>query len=355
MSSSDPRAAGRRFLVILFAGLTLMLGGVITATALVDPTGLLVGAGWSPGLCVPGIKDPGSSAFTDARIRLYQPREIFVGSSRVMRGFDPDSLAGPGSQTAMNLGFSGATMADVDVIVRNAVANAPVERVWIGLDFGAFVTTERNRHPATTTIRLASGRNEALAMGLLSPQAQQATLKVLLHPASCQVPPVDARGFANPAAAPLARIDPAILPNPTLRARMRAPWHRTPTDRKNLYAGELARFTRLMAELKRRNIAVILFVGPTHPAYDSLVAEAGLTRFRVRWRADVARIAREQGAVLVPADRSDFLATLPGLPANCDATPADCAFYDATHFRPFVGTAIIREGRRRSGSPTDPR
>lgn len=354
MSSSEPRAAGRQFLAILFAGLALTLCGVVTATAVVDPSGLLVGSGWPPGGCAPGMKSR-YPAFMAAQVRLNQPDEIIVGSSRVRRGFEHGDPIAPRHQTAMNLGHSGAILTDIDTITRQAVANAPIRRVWIGLDFGAFAMTDRARQPATAGRRWATAQQDVLLTGLLSPQALEATRDVLLHPGTCAVPPFDSRGFPNPAAEPSEPTDRAALPDKLVRAGILASWHRTPTERENLYAGELARFTRLMAELKRRNIAVILFVGPTHPAYDSLVAEAGLTRFRVRWRADVARIAREQGAVLVPADRSDFLATLPGLPANCDATPADCAFYDATHFRPFVGTAIIREGRRRSGSPTDPR
>ena len=113
---------------------------------------------------------------------------------------------------------------------------------------------------------------------------------------------------------------------------MRASWHRGPASREALYTGELARFTRLLAELGHRNIAVVLYVGPTHPAHDSLVAEAGLATFHARWRADVARIAADQGAVLVPADRPGFLATVRGLPAGCDV----------------VGATIVREGRRLS-------
>jgi hypothetical protein len=351
MSSSEPRAAGRRFLVVLFTAFALMLGGIVAATAVVDPTGLLVGAGWREGVCAPGLKDAQNPVFMGARSRLFQPTEIIVGSSRVMRGFEHDDLAAGDGTSAISLGFTAASMADIDGIVRDAIAEAPIERVWIGLDFGAFVLTDRARYPARVDDRSPSPRGDAVAVGLLSPEALQATLNVLLHPGLCRSPPYDARGFTHPDAPPLTATDRAVLPDATARARTLSAWQQGGADRETLYRGEMDRFTRLLAELKRRDIAVIVYVGPTHPAYDSLVDEAGLSVFRVGWRADIARIAAEQGAVLVAADRPDFLATLPDLPSGCAAAPAECAFHDATHFRPFVGAAILREGRRAAKPP----
>lgn len=356
MSSSEPRAAGRRFLAVLFAGAALMLGGVISATALIDPTGLLVGAGWPQGLCAPGIKDPRDIGRLTTNAQVRQPHEIIVGSSRVIHGIDRAALSRHDGARLANLGLSGGTLVDIDAIVRSATAHAPIQTVWIGLDMSAFGLIDPVGGPGSGPATSPSPQQKALFSGLLSPQAWSGTLRVLRSPRSCSHPSFDADGFIFPGASQLRATDRAILPDSAARAQMMGSWKASSlADRDIDYAAGMARFTRLLADLRHQGVAVVLYVGPTHPAYDSLVAEAGLTRFRVRWRADVARIAREQGAVLVPADRSDFLATLPGLPANCDATPADCAFYDATHFRPFVGTAIIREGRRRSGSPTDPR
>lgn len=345
MSSSEPRAAGRRFLAVLFAAFALMLAGILAATALIDPTGLLVGAGWPRGACAAGLKDPRSVEVLGARTRLFQPDEILVGSSRVMRGFEDDGFTADGRTRAISLGYSGAGMADIDGMVRDAVAGAPVQRVWIGLDFGAFVLTDRPHYPARGGGSPAP-RRDAILTGLLSPDALQATLNVLLHPGLCDAPPYDARGFANPDAPLLKGTDPAVLPGPAARSRILASWRRGEADRETLYRRERDRFTRLLAELKRRDIAVILFVGPTHPAYDRLVTEAGLGDLRARWRADITRIVDEQGAVLVAADWPDFLDGLPDRPVGCDVHAVDCAFYDATHFRPFVGAAIAREGRR---------
>jgi hypothetical protein len=351
MSSSEPRAAGRRFLVVLFTAFVVMLGGIVAATALVDPTGLLVSAGWRAGICAPGLKDAENPVFMGARTRLFQPGEIIVGSSRVMRGFEHDGFAAGDGAGAVSLGFTAASMADIDGIVRDAIADTPVERVWIGLDFGAFVLTDRARYPARANDEPSAPRRDAVIVGLLSPEALQATLNVALHPGLCRTPPFDARGFAHPDAALLAGSDRAVLPDKAARARTLVSWHQGGGDRETLYRGERDRLVRLLAELKRRDIAVVLHVGPTHPAYDRLVDEAGLGDLRTRWRADIARIAEQHGANLVAADRPGFLAGLPGLPSDCDGTPADCAFHDATHFRPLVGAAIIREGRRVAEPP----
>tara|TARA_R110002051_G_scaffold178085_2_gene247902 strand:+ start:4280 stop:5344 length:1065 start_codon:yes stop_codon:yes gene_type:complete len=347
MSSSERRAAGRRFLALLFAGLTLMLGGVIALTAITDPSGLLVGGGWSPGVCAQGMKDRHPS-FMAAWIRRNQPDEIIIGTSRVRRGFEHGGLTPARNRTAMNLGYSGASLADIDAITRQAIVDAPIQRVWIGLDFGSFATTDRARRPAAMGRRWATAQQDALFTGLLSAQALQATREILRHPGTCAVAPFDTRGFPNPAAEPFEASHRANLPGKMVRAGILASWLRSPAEREALYTGELARFTRLLSDMERQGMTVVLFVGPTHPAYDSLIAEAGLSQMRIRWRTDVARIADAYGVVLVSADRPGFLADLPGLAEGCDTAPADCAFYDATHFRPVVGKAIIAEGRRLS-------
>tara|TARA_R110001606_G_scaffold12306_11_gene53606 strand:+ start:27436 stop:28341 length:906 start_codon:yes stop_codon:yes gene_type:complete len=280
--------------------------------------------------------------------QAYPPTEIITGSSRVIWGFRQTDMLNPAAATVLNVGLSGATMPDIDRIVRAAAASPTLERVWIGLDFGAVALAESRFPAANLPTERTSPRLAAIRHGLLSPGALRATLEMVRHPQTCAEPPFDRFGFANPGTAPVHARSVAVLPGPAARSRLLGAWGRSPPNREALYAREMARFTRLLADLKHQDIAVILYVGPTHPAYDSLVAEAGLVDFRARWRTEIVRTAREQGAVLVPVDRPDFLDSLPELPANCEAAAADCAFYDATHFRPFVGAAIISEGHRLS-------
>ena len=348
MSSSDLSQAGRRFLITALASGMLMLAGVVAATALADPYGLLGRPDALPLACAPGVKSRDGPELVLSMPQVYPPTEIITGSSRVIWGFRQADMLNPAKGTVLNLGLSGATMPDIDRIVRIAAASPTLERVWIGLDFGAVALAESRYPTASLPTGRTSPRVAAFRHGLLSPGALRATLSMVRHPQTCTEPLFDRFGFANPGTAPVHARSVAVLPAPAARSRLLGAWSRPPANREALYSREMARFTRLLTDLKRRDIAVILYVGPTHLAYDSLVAEAGLSRFRARWRADIARIAGEQGAILIPADRPDFLATLPGLPAGCETAPADCAFYDATHFRPFVGAAIISEGHRRS-------
>lgn len=338
--------AGRRFMIVLVTGLALMLGGVITSIALADPTGLLVGAGWHQGLCAPGIKDRGDIDRLRAVAQARRPTEIIVGSSRVIHGIDRDALGPSDTSRFANLGLSSATVIDIDRTVRAAVVVAPVKQVWIGLDLSAFGLLDPASSLSTEFAPTLSPRMMSLYNGLLSPSAWSSALRVLRSPRTCRQPPFDLDGFAREAAPGLDTGKRARLPNPTVRAQTISNWHYGAADREKLYAREKARFTRLLADLKHQDIVVVLFVGPTHPTYDNMVEEAGLSAFRTRWRADLEHIAREQGAVLVAADRADFLTSLPDLPLGCETAPVDCAFYDATHFRPVVGEAIIGEGRR---------
>lgn len=346
MSSSDLAGEGRRFLILALASGLLMFSGLVAATALVDPYGMLEGRGGSATICAPGIKNRDGMGLMLSLPRVHPPTEIITGSSRVIWGFRQRDMQSPTGSTVLNLGLSSATMPDIDRIVRGAAANATLERVWIGLDFGAVALGESQYPAPGPAVLRAPSRLTAIREGLLSSGPLRVTLALVRQPQSCADPLFDRFGFLNPGAERPHAKPRAVLPDLGERARIVDGWSRRPADRETLYAREMTRLTRLLYDLKSQGVAVVVYTGPTHPAYDSLIDEAGLAGFRMRWQADVERIAREQGAVLVAADRADFLTSLPDLPVGCETAPVDCVFYDATHFRPVVGEAIISEGRR---------
>ena len=341
MSSSDPAAAGRRFVVTALCTVVLMLGCLFGATAATDPTGLLVAGGWPAGLCAPGVKVMDDRVRKPAMLSVHRPDGIILGSSRVAGGFDGRGLR-PEDGTVLNLGMTGATMTDIDALARRAADETPVSRVWIGLDFGAVAMTEAAPITMPSETWLADPAVEALWHGLLSPTALKATFGLLLHPAACETPPFDVRGFPNPASGSPAAARMAA-PDPSARARLLRSWRAPPAQREALYAARMATLDRLLLHLRGRGVEVILYRSPSHPAYHALVDEAGLGPLHRRWQADTDRLAVRRGVTLVAADAPGFL-TAEEAPA-CPGPLVDCAFRDAVHFRPEVGAAILRQGR----------
>lgn len=341
MSSSDPVAAGRRFLIVTLATTALLLGGIIAATALTDPTGLLAAGGWSGGICAPGVKSMDDRTLKPVMAAVHRPDQIILGSSRVVRGFDARGLR-PEDGVVLNLGMTGATMTDIDAIARGAVEEAPIRRIWIGLDFGAVAMAETSLIDPSRPEPFVGSRSASLRHGLLSPEALKATLGLARHPAACATPPFDARAFVNPLAGDLTRPRAALPDGPT-RARVLRSWRLAPARRGAVYAARMAELDRLLLHLHDHGVDVVLYRSPSHPAYDALVAEAGLAPLHRRWQADTDRLAARFGLVLIAADAPDFLSELE-VP-RCSGVRTDCAFDDAVHFRPEVGAAILRAGR----------
>ena len=347
MSSSDP-AAGRRFVIVTLTAAAVMLGGAIAATAFTDPTGLLGAGGWPGGICAPGIKSMDDRTLKPVMTAVHQPDQIILGSSRVVRGFDFRGLR-PEDGVVLNLGMTGATMTDIDTLARGAVDAAPIRRIWIGLDFGAVAFADTSLVEPSRPDPLPGFGSAALRHGLLSPGALKATLDLAGHPGACARPPFDARGFINPVAGDSPRPRAALPDGPT-RTRLLRSWRLAPARRDANYAARMAELDRLLLHLNERGVDVVLYRSPSHPAYDALVAEAGLAALYRRWQADTDRIAARFGLVLIPADAPDFLPELQV--AGCRGDLADCAFDDAVHFRPEVGAAILRAGRRARPPPT---
>ena len=152
-----------------FAALALGL------TWAVDPSAVLArsGGGW---LCAPGIKDGDPHEFKQLVAAIHQPREILLGSSRAAAGFSEADFRTVTGGTAANLALAGASLAEMDALTRSAVTRAPVRRVWIGLDFGAFAQPRANPQPVAPLPDL-HGQPLALATGLVNPRATQAAAK----------------------------------------------------------------------------------------------------------------------------------------------------------------------------------
>jgi hypothetical protein len=240
----------------------------------------------------------------------------------------------------VNLALNSASLEEIDRLTRQALADAPVRRVWIGLDFGAFAMPDWRQGRLGEPWGIADPELTALRYGLLDPNAMRASLLALADPSSCSDPAFTPHGFVRSATlygdSPL-----PILPDARVRAVVIRHWRFDEPARAAAYAERMARLDALLAFLRQRRVPVILFITPSHPVYQEMVAEAGLAERRRRWREEVRGLADRHGATLLFSDTPAFLAAIraPGCPAN--VPPVDCLFYDTTHSRPMVGDAIV--------------
>ena len=340
MSSSDARATSA--LAWLFGTAALAAAALLLATWLVDPLGQLPGAR----LCAPGMKRLGDEP-RDMLTLTRQPREVFLGTSRVARGFAHEDVEALLDGPAANLGLSAASMAEVDRLARHALRNAPVWRLWIGLDFGQFGETTTPGRALEPRDEGLSPRAAALRRGLLDPEAARATLRLALEPGRCARPEAGRGGFPFRGPARERGADAPAFAHLTERVR-REMRQRAASANAAAYRADLARLAALLDDARRHGIQVVVFVNPSHPAYLQAVAEAGLEPRYQHWMESVARISRSRARFM---DATGFAP----VPQACAATGRPpCPFIDPVHYRPEVGRRILEatlDPSRGAGSP----
>jgi hypothetical protein len=344
MSSFDATAAGRRYLRI-FAATFIALGlAIATLCWATDPTGLLRPMGLGGGWCADGISAGDERFVKPALPRILQPEDVIIGSSRVGVGFGPEAF--PGRRIA-NLGISGASAREIDALARHAADEPALRRLWLGLDFGAFIEREDGREPLVFPSRRLDRSWTALTYGLADERALRAALALALSPGDCASRPLTRYGFRARELPPVA--DPAH-DDPVVRAHILRLWALPDDGRRRIYAARLATLDRLLADLRRRDLELILYLSPTSRGYREMLSSAGLGGLYNQWRADISALASRHGARLIESDTPGFLAAIP-TPACAARSPEDCLFRDLVHFRPVVGDAIARAALVREARP----
>jgi hypothetical protein len=336
-------AKAPRFLAWFAATAALLAVGVLCLTWLVDPYGLLALRDPRSSVCLPGIRVNDDRYLKVVLPRVHQPEEIVLGSSRAVWGFREESFTRRTGRRTANLGLSSGSLEQIDRLARQAVADAPIERVWIGLDFGAFILPGAEADTLTRPWPIAGPRATALRYGLLDPHAMKAGWLALADPVTCSDPPFSLLGFARNVG-PYGRTpwSGPRLPDARTKAALIHNWRREAWRRSPVYADHLGQLDALLSFLRSRGVEAMLFITPSHSVYHDMVAEAGLTGRYLRWRRDIQAMARRHDTVLVMSDAPAFLRTVNASDCPAPAPPGYCLFYDSTHFRPVVGDAIVR-------------
>lgn len=334
MSSSDLRPG--EFLAWLAASTAALVALLLVATWAVDPLGQIPA---SPRLCGEGIKIGNSGKALVAAAR--RPEEVLLGTSRVVAGFAGDDVRAVLGPRAANLALHAASLEEVDVLARNALAAAPVKRLWIGLDFAMFLPSPREARRFSLPAPRMSPRAAGWRYGLFDLNAVQATMLTAMSPGRCASPESDRDGFARIPLPSRASADDDLrfdLAGATLTLRSRAalPWPR------GGYRERLRHLGRLAAEARRKGVETIVFVSPIHPLYAQAIREAGLEPLHSRWRADLRSALQDAQVVDLTGPAL--------LPAECVRSSAPhCPFSDMLHFRPEIGRQVLLAATRRYG------
>lgn len=339
MSSSDAARNGRRFVASFAVSLALAAAAMLLVIWLVDPTGLLRGAGLSPDICASGFVSSDDRYVKPIVAASHHAPEVLVGSSRVAYAFAPGHFGG---REVANLGFAGANLEGIDAMVRHAAERRMVRRIWIGVDFGTFLIPESWQQSPRPPRSPRGAETFALRHGLLSRRAAADALRSIIRPALCRSErPLTANGFRS---RHFALFTPAAV-TPEMRDYLADQWSLSRPLQAQLLAYNLIRFERLLAELRVRRIEPVLFLSPTSPVFRELVAEAGLDPLYAHWRGSLRAAARRQGARLIESDTREFLLAIETPPCPAPSREA-CMFEDITHYRSFVAEAIVRAGDR---------
>lgn len=318
-------------------GLVTTIVALLTLTTAVDPFGAFGPVSGEAGICRSGIKDISFEEQSKLLLPIVrQPQVVLVGNSRIARGFDEASLGRFSYQPAANLGISGAILNDMARLTEAAVSRAPVRMIVVEADFSSFII---NPHAVRVPLldRDVPDYFALLRYGLLNPKAMTAAIRAALW----------CRNLAS-------TINGARLPS--LRdtksegagnvaagfGKMRTALTRDPPDVQQRYlAANIASFRMLVANATRSGISLAIMIGPNHSQYQTTLIRAGLSELYAHWEADIRAIASNNAAILIDGGSTQFLQSA-ALPPCASQSGIDCHFWDATHFSPVIGDALVR-------------
>lgn len=333
---------GHRFTATFLLLSLLGMGAAALLTWAIDPFAMIDA---SPRLCGEGVRTVADRYLAMALPRTLKPRSIITGTSRVMIGFERSAFER--SEDMASLGTQAASMEDMDALVRGALAAAPVQEVWIGLDYGSFAFADTPLGGADAPGPGVPGWAVRWRYGVFDPHALSAAFAVARAAAFSGRPPTplfDERGFSLGQGFSGYRPPAPIAPPGPGRNPIVESWRMAPADRARLENERLALLDRLLDDLSARRVRTALFIGPQHPTFLAYLRQAGLQADRERWRTRIMGLAARRHTPLVVADTETFLNSITPRACARGLRRADCLFSDPTHFRPEVGAAIAAEG-----------
>ena len=356
-----PAIYSRRFLVgsLLVALLVLLLAAAFNYLA--DPYRRYFGAdaplaGHRPQAQtqVPLVKIQG--------IRRLQPRTLLLGNSRTEIGFDPLSPAFAGlPQPVYNAGMPGRGVHECLRVLQQALLDAPVEELWLGVDFFDFLTN--NTLPSDSWQQLlpvefaaelsvdAAGRPlpwparwahlvESHTRSLLSLTAMTDSLATAAVSGRAYADDIDANGF-NPLHSYVpyvTRSGYAELFNKKANG-MASRLHQGPRRivREDGSASVIqGALLALLNTAQQRGVRVTVFIHPYHVQMSALFQDAGLWPVYEDWKRSMLATAEPLAAGGVWDFSGTHTLTTPAVPQPGDLTPVQ-HYWELGHYKASLG------------------
>jgi hypothetical protein len=355
----------KSFLVVVsatFIALIVLLG---STTYLVDPTGRMVLRHPDKlSLCAPGPRlgnltgqqagESGLLAFAASG-----KRTVLLGTSQVGIGLNGnDPALGPLAGKAYSLAVGGGSMTEIARLAESAMNHNKVDTIILGLSYSMFGAGQNAS--STRAIALADSMtawDDALmdAQAVFSPLAVRVAITTLMPPASrCSDEQQAANGqWTGWPRARQRQLERALAAGSldNLNQESFAGWMRWIIRSHCIHApctlaysteGFLA-LRRMLETARQTKTHLIVFMTPNTPAVLEALYHAPAPRGVEAWKRELVSTLAEYGVLIrdfsvhhAAAD-DEFPLTAKNL--SFDHEPA---FYDATHFTPAVGHAILQ-------------
>lgn len=301
---------------------------------------------FSPSIDLPGFNDrkyfagiDGFRIWKSQRISDDQYDAVFIGSSRVMVGLDPDDAAG---LRAFNLGLPMTNILELDLVSSYVARQAHLKEVIIGLDFLLF-SDRRAIHPAYYRSYFHGDRS--LGDQLTDVLSLQSTLisvaTIGANLASVDLPHMQSTGFLprTTSVVPVReRFDRVLTQNFLINPETYADYH---------YSAErVDRFRAMLERFVASGKHVRVFISPIHARQLLVVQELGLWSTYKQWLSDVAQVVSEvsqaAGQCIPLIDFGGFNRyTQEPIPHG--DTREMAWYFESSHYRHELGRRLLRQ------------
>ncbi len=352
MSSSNEKAA-RSYLWSLAIILFLAFGLIMLLSWIVDPLGVLRDDRGFPTLCADGIKTTDDRASIPLLPLKTDFNQAIIGTSRIKRGFTHRAFEKNALGKTANLGINGLNLNELHRLSMPLIRSEQLDTLWAGLDFRMFIMLKPAKMEVYEISHESNNRWQSYLVGTLSFTALRETNYVLRHFHNCRTPIRDYRGFIIKGKYWNKR-------NKALNRKQNQPDYMERRGRKLFdrfssidatqparYQYHLALLEQLMKEAADHSVQLHLFINPSPPWYFDILERAGkLDEYR-QWQLDIQALIQNAHHTAIPPkfrDFSDWYAHEDSMPPGChDSFAPPCPFYDFIHYRPQVGTQIVKE------------
>lgn len=311
-----------------FLFVVLMSGMAVATTNLfVDP--------WSLGL-VTSIdslsqhRDHGSRTAKAAMPWRLGCGTLLIGTSRAETGFSSTGLLA--NRNAVNLGLSATNVVELKFVLDHALKYCAPSLVMLEASFLMFGSARSTNHdfqqsPFNPDLEAA----EFWLSSAMSGRALHQSLDVVSRFAKAEASSIDSRGFNEK------------LVETTSREATRRVLTQFFTNPETYYRFELspdhlAIFEGMLAEVRARRIAAVVFIPPIHAIQLEALRVAGLWTSFEHWKASMASIGERTGIAIY--DFADYSPISTEAISESERSPMRW-FFESSHFRPALGEKVL--------------